>query len=220
MPENATTEDRRAAILAAAARVFEAHGYAAARMDAVAAEAAVSKGSLYNYFENKEDLFTQVFLSAFNEDRSEVESLLAEAGSPRAQLDVLLDRLQERLDSYRSTGRLLLEFWAYAAREDREGEWHAVLNQVSREWQELFARVIRRGVQTGDFHPRVDPAMAARLFQALADGVITHSALRVGTTFDEAFFASLKQSVLAIVAGGPADGAPARLQAPTEQDAS
>ena len=46
-----------AAILAAAARLFMARGYATVSMDAVAKEAGVSKATLYAHFTGKEALF-------------------------------------------------------------------------------------------------------------------------------------------------------------------
>jgi AcrR family transcriptional regulator len=48
---------RRAEIIDAAGRVFSARGYSETTMDAIAAEAELSKGTLYLYFENKEALF-------------------------------------------------------------------------------------------------------------------------------------------------------------------
>ncbi len=46
------------AILAGAMREFLAHGYAATTMDKVTAAAGVSKTTVYNYFQDKEGLFT------------------------------------------------------------------------------------------------------------------------------------------------------------------
>ncbi len=47
-------------IIAAALDLFVERGFAATRLDDVAARAGVSKGTLYLYFENKEDLFKAV----------------------------------------------------------------------------------------------------------------------------------------------------------------
>lgn len=49
-------EQREAQILAAAARVFARKGYRAATTKEIAAEAGVSEGTIYNYFESKYDL--------------------------------------------------------------------------------------------------------------------------------------------------------------------
>jgi AcrR family transcriptional regulator len=55
---------RPAEIVAAALNVFAEKGFAAARLDDIAARAGVSKGALYLYFETKEDLFRAVVRDA------------------------------------------------------------------------------------------------------------------------------------------------------------
>ena len=54
------SEARPGEILAAALDVFSEKGFAAARLDDIAARAGVSKGALYLYFETKQDLFRAV----------------------------------------------------------------------------------------------------------------------------------------------------------------
>lgn len=50
-------EERRSAILEAAERVFGRKGLLASTMEDIAAEAELSKGALYLYFKNKDELF-------------------------------------------------------------------------------------------------------------------------------------------------------------------
>lgn len=50
------TEDKRRRILSAALDCFEKQGFDAARMDDIARRAGVAKGTIYNYFKNKEEL--------------------------------------------------------------------------------------------------------------------------------------------------------------------
>lgn len=54
--------NRERAILDAALKVFAAEGYTGASMDAVAAEAGVTKPTLYSYFPSKESLFQAMML--------------------------------------------------------------------------------------------------------------------------------------------------------------
>lgn len=54
--------NRERAILDAALKVFAAQGYTGASMDAVAAEAGVTKPTLYSYFPSKESLFQAMML--------------------------------------------------------------------------------------------------------------------------------------------------------------
>ena len=50
-------EARRDAILSAASRVFLRKGYYEATLDEIAAEAEMAKGTIYNYYKDKQDLF-------------------------------------------------------------------------------------------------------------------------------------------------------------------
>lgn len=52
------SEAKKRAILDAALEEFESKGFTCARVDDIAARAGVSKGTIYNYFENKESLLT------------------------------------------------------------------------------------------------------------------------------------------------------------------
>lgn len=56
-------EERPAELMAAALDLFVERGYAATRLDDVAARAGVSKGTLYLYFSSKEELFKAVIRS-------------------------------------------------------------------------------------------------------------------------------------------------------------
>lgn len=67
----------RQAILDAAERVFPRVGYGDATMSELASEAGVSIGTLYNYFENKE----QVFVSLLSRGRDEFFSALDDVAS-------------------------------------------------------------------------------------------------------------------------------------------
>lgn len=60
-PEQRGSPAKRQAIVDAAMRVFLREGFAGASMDAIAAEAGVSKRTIYNHFADKERLFIFVF---------------------------------------------------------------------------------------------------------------------------------------------------------------
>ncbi|WP_218952208.1 TetR/AcrR family transcriptional regulator [Amycolatopsis anabasis] len=66
--------EKRRAITVAARRVFGREGYTRASVDAIAAEAGVSKRTIYNHFTDKENLFLSVAL----EGATEVTETIAE----------------------------------------------------------------------------------------------------------------------------------------------
>jgi AcrR family transcriptional regulator len=81
---------RREAILDAALTVFAERGFEAARLDDVAAQAGVAKGTLYLYFKDKEALFEEVVHSAVS---PVVERINVLAAAPDVPLSAMLDAL-------------------------------------------------------------------------------------------------------------------------------
>jgi AcrR family transcriptional regulator len=84
-PSQARSRETVAAILEAAARVFEAHGYAAGTTNRIAARAGVSIGSLYEYFPNKDAIVVALAERELQCERAEIARLLeAVRGEPLA----------------------------------------------------------------------------------------------------------------------------------------
>jgi AcrR family transcriptional regulator len=75
-------EDRPREICAAALEVFAEKGFAAAKLDEIARRAGVSKGTLYLYFEDKEQLFRAVVRSAIAPNIEAVTSIISAADAP------------------------------------------------------------------------------------------------------------------------------------------
>jgi AcrR family transcriptional regulator len=69
--------DRRERILEAAAALFRQSGYEAVKMEAIAAAAEVSIGTIYNYYQNKGDLLVAIVAMEVNEVLSEGEKVIA-----------------------------------------------------------------------------------------------------------------------------------------------
>ena len=58
----ASREDKQKDILKAAIRVFSEHGFDGAKMEAIAKEAGIGKGTVYEYFESKDRLFEEILI--------------------------------------------------------------------------------------------------------------------------------------------------------------
>jgi AcrR family transcriptional regulator len=78
-------EARPGEILGAALTCFAEHGFAATRLDDVAHRAGVTKGTLYLYFPNKEELFKAVVSQALVPNLERGEALIGEADSRAAE---------------------------------------------------------------------------------------------------------------------------------------
>lgn len=187
---------RRTQILTAAERVFDQHGYAAATVGAVATEAGIAKGSIYNYFKSKEELFKAVFTNVLVQAESEVDRRIQTPLPARQKLEQMLDYWFENLSRHNRIGRLVLEFWATAAREGGSGELTRILQQMYSQWRERIASIVDEGVSTGEFNPQFDKLVAASLIMAMLDGIEIQSILDVGVNVDTTLLAAMKRAIL------------------------
>jgi len=80
-------EQRRRAILEAAAELFREQGLDATSLNAIAARAGISKANVYRYFESREEIFLHLLLGDYEEWVSALEETLAPlagSGAPEA----------------------------------------------------------------------------------------------------------------------------------------
>lgn len=94
---------RPAEIVEAALEVFAEKGFAAARLDDIAAAAGVSKGALYLYFETKQDLFRAVVRQAISPNLDAVEAAVLAADVP---FDLLMRGFYARMAAMLTTTRI------------------------------------------------------------------------------------------------------------------
>ncbi|MFF4416594.1 TetR/AcrR family transcriptional regulator [Streptosporangium sp. NPDC001559] len=170
---------KRQEILTAARAVFTAHGYVGTSMDAVAAEAGASKRTVYQYFADKEKLFTGVVLDTVDRgyeyfkpavralaETDDLETALRDHA--RMTLAGLTDReiLQMR--------RLVIaeaERFPAIGREYFERSWGRTLKLLA----ETFAKLTERGLLNVP-----DPERAAYMFTWLIVSIPTNRAAFLG----------------------------------------
>lgn len=142
-------QDRPQELLAAAMQLFVERGFAATRLEDVAARAGVSKGTLYLYYENKESLFKSVV---------------------RTHMLPLLDEAEAMVDNYPGSSadllrELMLGWWETAMRSGLNGITKLMMAEsgnfpeLARFYHEeiivrsdaMVVRMLERGMARGEF---------------------------------------------------------------------
>jgi AcrR family transcriptional regulator len=150
-------------ILDAAERLFARHGYAGTSVRMLAAEAGVSQGLLYNYFDGKQALLRAIFERSMEEVRADLDE--ADAGaSPGESLARLVrgafETLRANPDFWRITYQIRMQPDVIAELGDTVGAWTSQI--VGR----IEGQLRRAGVR--------DAAARARLLFAAIDGAAQH----------------------------------------------
>jgi AcrR family transcriptional regulator len=145
-------EKKRQQIADAAGRLFATLPFHKVKLDDVAAEAGVGKGTLYIYFKSKEDLFFWLIFDAFFRlvDRMETELGANEEIPPRQALRTIVGELVR----FSFENPTLFELARSAGPVTRDGRWESKRKELSG----LIERTIRRGNADGTFddpHPEI-----------------------------------------------------------------
>ncbi len=197
--------DKRQAILRAAEEVFVARGYAATTMESVAEMARVAKGSLYNYFQNKQDLFVQVLNEAMVGGEEIADDVVASEASASEKLLQLLDDWYARLEHYQRVGGLMLECWAAAVRGENAGPLSGSIEQMTQRWHARITRIVEQGICDGEFRSVLQAPLAARLILAVGDGAMIQTIMRTNLSLDSEFLDAYKRAMLTVLTGRVVD---------------
>jgi AcrR family transcriptional regulator len=155
-------EDRPQQIIAAALEVFGECGLANARLQDIAERAGVSKGTIYLYFPNKEELFREMVRQTAVAAIERAEQANT-PGTPSAQLVAYMRAYWAfvRSPAFSTIYRLVL---AELHQFPDLAKFYA--NEVVARGQRLLSGIIRRGIDAGEFR-EIDPMVAARMLVAL-----------------------------------------------------
>ncbi len=160
-------------ILDAAEKVFFEKGYNAAKMDDVAEAAELSKGTLYLYFKNKEELYFGLTYRALMNLRNRFHSVVHGEGAGMEKVVNIGHAFhaysQEEPDYYKTIAQF--EMAQMNATEEGERVMQSC-HEAGKEVMELVAAAIMQGIEDGTIRNDVDPIKTAFLLQGLSNGVI------------------------------------------------
>ena len=175
-------KDKKELIIEAAARVFAEKGFNNSTISEVARSAGVGKGTVYEYFNSKTELFYQVFewYMKFTAE-SAAHSMKTLKGSAAQRLLRLSDSIMNYWSEHMELFTLTMEFWAASASSEIKQSFKEIFKNGYREFRGLIENFLREGIASKEFREDLDvPAVAASL-------VGTWDALLLQGWFDKEF---------------------------------
>jgi TetR/AcrR family transcriptional regulator len=165
-------KQRRNMIIEAAEKVFFAKGLDPATMDDIAKEAELSKGTLYLYFKNKEDLYLALthrsleqlvgmFLAAVEKHSSGLDKVRAIG---RAYME-FAKRHPDKLQSMLYFASIPIEF-------DGDSASALACAALGEESIQILVRALQSGLEDGSIRKDIDPPKAAVVLWATSTGIL------------------------------------------------
>ena len=168
MPRPHVSQERKQQIVQAAAVTFSRLGFTNTRMEDIAEEAKLSKGTLYLYFPSKEVLLEDLLHYLFIPLSTALEVLSSKEESAVQRLLNYTNRVLDEFERLRTLYPLLFEFFALAT---RQMSVQMVITTHFRAYQTALMTVIQEGINAGEFE-RKDPASVAAALMASVEGCL------------------------------------------------
>jgi len=170
-PQSRGRGDRRQEIVEAALTCFSRRGYNKTTMDDIVAESGLSKGTLYWYFDSKEELFEGALLSIFEGFGEDVRATLQTCDSATEKLRALSRGTAAFSESVGGYFSLFLEFWVSRPHPDEAARvWYELLE----EYKGVLTAIVHEGVEKGEFRP-VDTENLVWALMATYDGLAAYA---------------------------------------------
>ncbi|WNC16568.1 TetR/AcrR family transcriptional regulator [Brevibacillus brevis] len=162
------TGEKYQAIIDAAVRVIARQGYHNAQVSKIAKEAKVADGTIYLYFENKDDILISLFNEKMGHFVETNRRHMAEASSTEQKLYVLVHAHLSQLAMDHDFARVTQIELRQSNPQISEG-----IGNVMKQYFDLIDEVIREGMETGVFSPDLDVRVARKMIFGTLDEVTT-----------------------------------------------
>jgi AcrR family transcriptional regulator len=166
-------ENRKNSILKAARKLFFERGFKSVTVDLIAAKAEVSKGSIYLYFDSKEEIYTQILISANIERHKEIENFARQEGTAS---ELLLKYAKVYVDFFLENNelfRILMTFMLHSENMNLTEEQNTQLIHTTNENIRTISEILQKGVDAGEFSGQIDIRQGQNAIWGLLNGIIS-----------------------------------------------
>ncbi|MEJ8548398.1 TetR/AcrR family transcriptional regulator [Brevibacillus borstelensis] len=162
------TGEKYQAIIDAAVRVIARQGYHNAQVSRIAKEAKVADGTIYLYFENKDDILISLFNEKMGAFIEEGRGRLAQAESIEQKLYILVHAHLSQLSRDQDLAKVTQIELRQSNQEISEG-----IGAVMKQYFNLIEELIREGIEKGVFRSDIDVRLARKMIFGTLDEVTT-----------------------------------------------
>ncbi len=151
-------------IIDAATKVFAEKGFFQSRVADIAREAGVADGTIYIYFDNKDDILISLFEEQMRLVLENMESKLSEVENPAEKLRVFALTHLKLVEDNQSMAEIIQVELRQSSKFIKEYK-----NEQFARYLDIIAGIIREGQEKGIFRADIIPGIAKRAFFGALD---------------------------------------------------
>ncbi len=172
-------KEKKDQIVEAAIREFSRKGFSRTTINDIARAAGIGKGTVYEYFSNKEEIVQESFRFFMNSLEPDFQAILISGVPAKEKLVKIFDRFSHFISTeYRELVELMFEFWSEGIKDKgSKGVLFEEMIKFYKVYREIFADIIIEGLGDGGFRKDIDPRSTAAMIVGSLDGLLVQWAL-------------------------------------------
>jgi TetR/AcrR family fatty acid metabolism transcriptional regulator len=171
-PKIVDKDAKKEEILHAAMQVFAKKGVVKTKMVDIAEFAGIGKGTIYEYFRSKEEIFIAAFHSFFSHMEKGIVEAMNATEDPIEKLKNLVEvSFSNVMEAGAEFHSIMMDFWAEGIRKKDDQVLQMLdLNYIYSEYRKLITEILSDGIKKGVFR-KIDTHVISSMFIAALDGI-------------------------------------------------
>lgn len=159
-------ETTREKLLLSAANEFALHGFVKANIDEISVNAGYGKGTVYNYFENKLELFLAVVRKSINNLAIEMEENIKDISDPVERFKMAIKTDLTYIENNHDLFITVIKE-AYTASRDKQDDFMDASLPIFN----IYLKLIEEGIKAGCYSENTDPVSIAVIVMGMTENL-------------------------------------------------
>jgi AcrR family transcriptional regulator len=166
-------ENRRNAILKAARKLFFERGFRNVTVDSIARKAELSKGSIYLYFNSKEEIYTHILLNDIDKFNKNISQFIKNDRPASEALIHLSSIYVDFFLSDRELFRILMTFMLHTNHMNLPEDLNANIIKTTNKTISIIEQIFQQGISQGEFPESLNLRKNRNAVWGLLNGIIS-----------------------------------------------
>lgn len=166
-------ENRKNVILKAARKLFLEKGFKTVTVESIARKAELSKGSIYLYYNSKEEIYTQILLSDIDKFHNHIADLLQNPSNASEALVRLADIYVDFFLNERELFRILMTFMLHTTYMNLPQDLNKQIIKTTNRTIGIIEEIFNYGIERGEFPATINVRQNRNAIWGMLNGVIS-----------------------------------------------
>lgn len=175
MPKIVDKESKRREIAAHAISLFAQQGFENTPVREITARAGIGKGTLYDYFKNKEEILGEIVQLIFREWNTLIQNKIADRDDPLDQLRFLLEEGVALGERFEQAMIMYVDLWRRTVSKKGSDEFTQNFQAYLMDAKANVCQIVKSAQHEGLIKADIDPHQLAFALVSLIDGICLHA---------------------------------------------